>query len=264
MPVRRGAIGLDFSRIRPYGDTLDDGKLQLGFTLPVPYGPEAEEAALQLLRKLNLHDPTVVYSYDLGNRFTYFVAYASCHVTVDFTAVRVPRAQKVVLDRKEIERLVGEELGGRPIRVIGACTGTDAHTVGIDAILNLKGIAGHKGLESYHGFLVKNLGAQVTNEELLVAARAWEADAVLVSQVVTQKNVHIENLTRLVELAEAEGLRQRLVLVVGGPRITHELAMELGYDAGFGRGTFAGDVASFLVQELVRRKTPRAEPQAEP
>ncbi|MCX7694598.1 MAG: cobalamin-dependent protein, partial [Caloramator sp.] len=79
------------------------------------------------------------------------------------------------------------------------------------------------------------------------------ADAILVSQVVTQKNVHIPNMTELVEIVEAEGIRDRVVLVAGGPRISHELAKELGYDAGFGAGSFAEDVASFIVQEMVSR-----------
>ena len=40
---------------------------------------------------------------------------------------------------------------GRKLVVVGACIGTDAHTVGIDAILNIKGFAGEKGLEYYRG-----------------------------------------------------------------------------------------------------------------
>lgn len=41
---------LDFKRVKPYGDTMNDGKVQLSFTLPVPAGPEAIEAAKQLIR----------------------------------------------------------------------------------------------------------------------------------------------------------------------------------------------------------------------
>jgi len=76
----------------------------------------------------------------------------------------------------------------------------------------------------------------------------------LVSQTVTQKDVHLHNLVELVELLEAEGLRDRFLLLCGGARITHELAKELGYDAGFGPGKFAEDVASFAVQELISRE----------
>ena len=45
-----------------------------------------------------------------------------------------------------------------------------------------------------------------------------------------------------------------MTLVVGGPRITHEMAKELGYDAGFGPNTYAEHVASFLVDELCRKR----------
>ena len=85
------------------------------------------------------------------------------------------------------------------------------------------------------------------------AGNPKHADVLLVSQTVTQKDVHIQNLTNLIELLEAEGLRDKFVVCCGGPRITHELAKELGYDAGFGAGKYADDVASFAVTEMVKR-----------
>ena len=93
--------------------------------------------------------------------------------------------------------------------VVGASTGTDAHTVGIDAIMNRKGFAGHYGLERYEMIEAYNLGSQVPNEEFLKKAAEVNADVLLVSQTVTQKDVHIQNLTELIELAEAEGVRER-------------------------------------------------------
>jgi beta-lysine 5,6-aminomutase beta subunit len=68
------------------------------------------------------------------------------------------------------------------------------------------------------------------------------------------RDVHLANLSKLAEMLEAEGIRDRVVLVCGGPRISHELAVELGYDAGFGPGTSPSMVASFIVQELDRRR----------
>ena len=53
---------------------------------------------------------------------------------------------------------------------------------------------------------------------------------------------------------EAEGIRDKVILVCGGPRISHELAQELGYDAGFGAHTYAEHVASFVLTEIVNRK----------
>ena len=54
-------------------------------------------------------------------------------------------------------------------------------------------------------------------------------------------------------MLEAEGLRDKVILVCGGPRISHELAKELGYDAGFGSTSYADDVASYLAQEMAKR-----------
>ena len=117
--------------------------------------------------------------------------------------------------------------------------------------MNMKGFAGHYGLERYKGIEAVNLGSQVPNEEFLAKAVELNADAIVVSQVVTQKDVHVKNLTNLIELIEAEGLRDKMVVICGGPRISHELAKELGFDAGFGPETYAEDVASFVVNEIV-------------
>ena len=109
-------------------------------------------------------------------------------------------------------------------------------------------------MERYPWFRAHNLGAQVPNETLVAKAIEADADAILVSQIVTQKNVHIANLTRLVDLVEAEGIRDEILLICGGPRISHELALELGFDAGFGPGTLPSHVAAYIAQELVRKE----------
>ncbi len=98
-----------------------------------------------------------------------------------------------------------------------------------------------------------NMGSQIPCEQLVKTALERSADAILVSQIVTQKNIHVQHLTKLIELLEAERVRERFVLVVGGPRINNAFAKELGYDAGFGPHTTPLEVASFLAQEVVRR-----------
>ena len=120
--------------------------------------------------------------------------------------------------------------------------------------MNMKGYAGHFGLERYEMIDAYNLGSQVPNEEFIKKAKELKADVLLVSQTVTQKNIHIQNLTELVELIEAEGMRNDVVLLCGGPRVNHELAKELGYDAGFGPGKYADDVATFAVNELLEKE----------
>jgi beta-lysine 5,6-aminomutase beta subunit len=243
---------LDLTKVKPYGDTMNDGKVQLSFTLPVPAGDEAIEAAKQLLKSMGFDNPLVVYYRELTPGYTFFNCYGSTVHTVDFTSIYVPKVESTVMDMNQTDDFIRENIG-RKLVVIGASTGTDAHTVGIDAIMNMKGYAGHYGLERYEMIEAYNLGSQVPNEEFLAKAIELNADALLVSQTVTQKDVHIKNMTELVELMEAEGLRDKMILVCGGPRISHELAKELGYDAGFGMNTYADDVASFIVQELVKR-----------
>ena len=244
-------LTLDLKKIKPYGDTMNDGKTQLSFTLPVPAGDEAIEAAKQLMKKMGFENPLVVYHKELTKGFTFFNCYGSCTHTIDYSGIHVPKVESTKWDMKETDDFIRENIG-RPLIVVGASTGTDAHTVGIDAIM--KGFAGHYGLERYEMFEAHNLGSQVPNEEFIAKAIELKADALLVSQTVTQKDIHIKNLLELVEMLEAEGLRDKVILACGGPRITHELAKELGYDAGFGMNTYADDVASFIAQEFVRRK----------
>jgi beta-lysine 5,6-aminomutase beta subunit len=244
---------VDLTKVKPYGDTLNDGMVQLSFTLPVPYGDEASEAAVILAKKMGLDEPSVVYSKDLGIGYTNFIVYGKCQHTVDYTSIKVPKIEVDVMDRLECEKFIEENIK-RDVVIVGACTGTDAHTVGIDAIINMKGFDGHFGLERYKGIEAINMGSQVPNETLVAKAIEVNADAILVSQIVTQKDIHIKNLTELVELLEAEGIRDKVILVCGGPRISHELAQELGYDAGFGPRSYAENVASYVLTELVKRK----------
>ncbi len=243
---------LDLKRVKPYGDTMNDGKVQMSFTLPVPVGDEAIEAAKQLMKKMGFENPQVTYYKELTEGFTFFNCYGATVHDVNYSDIYVPKVESTIMDMHETDDFIAEKLG-RKIVVVGASTGTDAHTVGIDAIMNMKGFAGHYGLERYDMIEAYNLGSQVPNDEFLARAVELQADAILISQTVTQKDVHIANLVELIEMAEAEGLRDKMIIVCGGPRISHELAQELGYDAGFGMNTYADDVASFVVQEMDRR-----------
>lgn len=243
---------LDLKKVKPYGDTMNDGKVQMSFTLPVPAGPEAIEAAKQLIKKMGFENPLVVFSQELTPGFTFFNCYGNLTHTVDYSDIYVPKIDAKVMSMDATDDYISEKVG-RPLVVVGASTGTDAHTVGIDAIMNMKGYAGHYGLERYKMIDAHNLGSQVPNEEFLAKAIELKADALLVSQTVTQKDVHIKNLTNLIELMDAEGLRDKMIVCCGGARISHELAKELGFDAGFGMNTYADDVASYIAEEYVKR-----------
>jgi beta-lysine 5,6-aminomutase beta subunit len=243
---------VDLTAVSPYADHLGDGLVQMSFTLPVPYSLAARNAALELAAKMGFSEPEVVHYEQLTEGYSYFVMYGRCTQTVDYTALHADGFDIEYMSDEEIESYAAEHVG-RQIVVVGASTGSDTHSVGIDSMLNLKGYHGHHGLEGYRCFETHNLGSQVPNSALLAKAIEVGADAILVSQTVTQQNLHVHNLTELVEMVEAEGLRAGVILACGGPRVTNELAKELGFDAGFSKGTYPHHLATFLVRELVAR-----------
>ena len=175
--------------------------------------------------------------------------------TVDFTQIKVVKVEAKKRAREEIDELIKTHIG-RKLVVLGACTGYDAHTVGIDAIMNMKGFSGDYGLERYQWLDARNLGAQVLNDDLLKLAERENADAILVSKVVSQHNIHVKDLKDLMNRAKKLGLTEKMIFIAGGPRVTHPMSLECGFDAGFGVGTKPSDVASFVVEEYLKRHKP--------
>ncbi len=242
------------SVVVPYGDATGDGMVQLSFTLPIPHSKVADGAAVQLANKMGMDPALVAHSKAMGPDFTFFVVYGRVNHVVDPSLVQVVERDYPLLTPKEVNAAVKRSLRRRLV-VVGGCIGTDAHTVGIDAILNIKGFAGEKGLEYYRELRVVNLGAQVSVPQLVERAREERADAVLVSQVVTQRDAHLLN-TREMSAAfrEAYPAEKRPVLIVGGPRFDESAATDLGVDRVFSRGTTPGEVASYLAHRLAAAK----------
>lgn len=237
--------------VRPYGDTTGDGMVQLSFTLPLPHDKRSEGAAVRMAMAMGIEPALLVHAKAIGPDFTFFVVYGPVKHLVDISAIDIVEREYELLSSKEVNAAVKKHLR-RKLVVVGGCIGTDAHTVGIDAILNIKGFAGEKGLEYYRELSVHNLGAQLAIPELVEAARELKADAVLVSQVVTQKDAHIHNTTAMsAAFREAFPAGKVPHLIVGGPRFEEGSAGVLGVDRIFGRGTTPGEVASYLVHALV-------------
>lgn len=240
------------NRIEAFGDRLGDGRIQVSFTLSNLCGGHPSEVARRFVLALGLDGPEIAHTKDLGDGFYFFVVYARTSVSLE----PLPGSNASLVERwprEQIEAKVARRARG-PFVVVGACTGSDAHTVGLDAILSRKGFCGDPGLESYSAFRVVNLGAQVANATLIDTALREKADAILVSQIVTQSDIHRQNLKDLATSVRASDLRDNVLLVVGGPRITPDLAAELGFDAGFGVGTTPAEVANNLVQSLLARE----------
>jgi beta-lysine 5,6-aminomutase beta subunit len=241
--------------IKPYGDATDDGLVQLSFTLPIAESERARQAALEFARQMNLERPQVVHMKAMGPDFTFFIVYGATKHSVDPAELEVPEREFPVLSYQEINRTLRESLK-RQLVVVGACTGTDAHTVGLDAILSMKGFAGDHGLEYFPEMRVINMGSQVEPQDIVETVRDSHADAVLVSQVVTQRDAHIVHLKEVREALVDADLREGLILIGGGPRFSSEQAADLGYDKIFGRGTKPSEVASYLTYAATQRHAP--------
>ncbi|CAN5461814.1 B12-binding domain-containing protein [soil metagenome] len=239
------------SILRPYGDTTGDGMVQVSFTLPMANSKVAEGAAAQLANKMGIEPALVVHAKAMGPDFTFFVVYGRVNHLVDTDLVEVVERDYPLMTPKEVNASIKSGLRRR-LTVVGACIGTDAHTVGIDAIMNIKGFAGEKGLEYYREIKVVNLGAQVSVPQLVARAREEKADAILVSQVVTQRDAHILNTKEMsAAFRESYPSDKRPLLIVGGPRFDEKMAGELGVDRVFVRGTTPGEVASYITHQLV-------------
>jgi beta-lysine 5,6-aminomutase beta subunit len=235
--------------IKAYGDRLGDGKVQLSFTLPVDKSEEAKEAAREMALSMNLEDPMVVSMESMGKGYTMFVVYAKCKTEINYSNIKAIKVEVNALSMYECDALIKSKIK-RKLVIVGACTGYDAHTVGIDAILNMKGYNGEYGLERYQQLSVHNLGAQVLNKDLIEKSIKLKADAILISKVVTQQDIHIRDLTDFIKLFEETKWPQgKPILLVGGPRVNHALAVELGYDAGFGPGTTPNIVGTYVIKK---------------
>ncbi len=240
--------------LRPYGDTTGDGMVQVSFTLPMAHSKIAEGAAAQLASKMGIDPALVVHAKPMGPDFTFFVVYGRVNHLVDTSKVEIVERDYPLLTPKEVNAAIKSGLRRR-LTVVGGCIGSDAHTVGIDAILNIKGFAGEKGLEYYRELKVVNLGAQVSVPQLVARAREEHADAILVSQVVTQREAHIVNTKEMsAAFRESYPSDKRPLLIVGGPRFDEKMAPELGVDRVFARGTTPGEVASYITHQLVTQR----------
>ena len=70
-------------QIRPYGDTANDGVVQLSFTLPLPLGTRAREAARRYAMLMGIPNPLVAHAESADTNYSFFVIYGACSHTID-------------------------------------------------------------------------------------------------------------------------------------------------------------------------------------
>ncbi len=226
--------------IFPEVEWSKDGLVSVSFCFP-----EAEDvaraAALELARRMNLVDVEVIHSAVLHPaEGTLVVLKGRVAEGIGRESLVIAESEKS-LEEAEVRAFVKEH----KLRAVAGTLGQDEHSSGLREMLDIK----HGGLEKF-GLECVNLGTSVPPGKLIDAAVEFGARVVLASTIVSHGEVHRQNLGLLAQLCVEKGLREELVLIGGGPQVTHELALSAGMDAGFGRGTRGIDVASFVVRHL--------------
>lgn len=94
------------------------------------------------------------------------------------------------------------------------------------------------------GFETVLLPPDLTIEEIIENTILFRPAVLLLSRTLGYGVA--EKLSRLVDLADAAGIRDSIRIGVGGMAIRPELAAELGFDAGFGQGTTLEQVVCFI------------------
>lgn len=226
--------------IKPEVEWFADGYICLNIFLPTEE-KVAEFAAMEIAKKLGLSDVEVIHKEVMQPaEGTYLEVKGKVPFEINPKDLVIPERPEV-LTPDEIRNYVKEH----PIKIVAATVGEDEHSVGMREIIDIK----HGGLEGF-GIECHYLGTSVPVEKVVNAAIEIDADAILISTIVTHADIHRINMKKLHELCIEKGIRDRVILVGGGTQVTDEIAKESGLDAGFGRGTKGIDVASFLVKAL--------------
>src|SRR2546421_10317389 len=97
-------------QIRPYGDTANDGVVQLSFTLPLPLSARAREAARRYAMLMGISNPLVAHAESIGKAFTFFVVYGACSHTLDPEQILEDELTHDEFDFYEINELIYKQL----------------------------------------------------------------------------------------------------------------------------------------------------------
>ena len=112
---------LDLTRLKPYGDTMNDGKVQTSFTLPVKDDDKGAAAAVLVAQKMGLADPNVALRQKLDENFTFYVVYGSLTHTINYNEIVVQTVTDEVMDMHETDNFLKERLGRKMVVPFYSC-----------------------------------------------------------------------------------------------------------------------------------------------
>ncbi len=225
--------------IRPEVEWLADGTVVIDITLPtsVKY---AEAASLEIAKKMNLSEPEVIHKELLHPaEATRIQVKGKFNFDIDMSKLVLPEEPDLLSDTD-----IREYVDNHPVTIVAGTVGEDEHSVGLREIIDIK----HGGIEKY-GIKCIYLGTSVPISKLIDAAIEADADAILMSTIISHDDIHYKNMKKTHDLAVEKGIRDKIIIIAGGTQVTPELARKQGVDAGFGRGTKGHHVASFIVKQ---------------
>ncbi len=129
------------------------------------------------------------------------------------------------------------ELAGVGTAVIGTVKG-DLHDIGKNLV---------KMMLEGKGINVIDLGVDVSAEKFIAEAKANNADLICCSALLTTTMGEMENV---VKLAEAEGIRDKVWIMVGGAPITEDFKNKIGADCYTPDAASASDAALAHLKEV--------------
>ena len=94
------------------------------------------------------------------------------------------------------------------------------------------------------GFKVINLGVNITAEQFVAAVKEHKPSVLAMSSLMTMTAREQE---KVIHALEAEGLRDKIKIMVGGGAITQEFADKVGADGYAVAATGAADLAKRLI-----------------
>jgi len=226
--------------LKPEAEWAGDGIVTVTLFLPAA-ASVAEFGALEIARRLGLQEAEVI------NLQVLHPAEGTLVELKGKVGFAVDPAELVIPPREELlaEDRIRRAIASHPLKVVAGTVGEDEHSVGMREVLDIK----HGGLEGF-GIGCHYLGTSVPVEKMVDAAVELDADAILISTIITHNDAHRQSMRKLNQICREKGLRSRLLLIAGGTQVTNEIALDEGLDRGFGRGTKGIHVASFMVKKL--------------
>jgi D-ornithine 4,5-aminomutase subunit beta len=226
------------TRIKPEMEWQGDGTVLVTLFLPTDERT-AKVAALEVGRAMNLSECEVIHSEVMHpSEGTRIELKGVLDLVIDTATLDIP---------PEPDLMTAEELSAaikaRPMTIVAGTVGEDEHSVGLREIIDIK----HGGIEGY-GIDCVYLGTSVPLEKLVDAAIEADAEAILMSTIISHDEIHYKNMKRIHELCIEKGVRDKIMILAGGTQVTPDLALQQGVDAGFGRGTKGIHVATYLVK----------------